>query len=232
MSSAPQAAGPEVPGLGVVPPGLTTVEDVVRHHISESLGGWRGGFEAAVPTIAFLVSWTTTHNIRMSLIAAGSCIVLAIVTRLMQQQTPKFALGSVFGLVLAAVLALRSGRAEDVFLPGILYSGAALAVTLLSVFTRWPVVGFLLAAAQPERPFAWRSHSGVVRLCQRLSLVFAGLFAIRLLVMAPLYAAGQVTWLGIAKIALGWPLYLVALLVAGALLVRGDTPLTEEDPRQ
>jgi hypothetical protein len=43
--------------------------------------------------------------------------------------------------------------------------------------------------------------------------------------MLPLYLAGQVGWLGVTKVALGWPLYLVAVAVMGAVLLRGRTPL-------
>ena len=32
-------------------------------------------------------------------------------------------------------------------------------------------------------------------------------------------------WLGVTKVALGWPLYLVAVAVMGAVLLRGRTPL-------
>jgi len=50
-------------------------------------------------------------------------------------------------------------------------------------------------------------------------------------VMFPLYLAGQVTLLGIAKIALGWPAYLCALAVMGMMLVRGRTPLSDPEPQ-
>jgi hypothetical protein len=131
-------------------------------------------------------------------------------------------------IAVAAAFALRSGRAEDAFLPGILYSCGLLALTLLSVVTRWPLVGFLVGAAA-EDPVAWRRHPGLVRLCQRLTLVLAGLYAIRVVIMLPLYLAGQVGWLGVCKVVLGWPLYLLAVAVMGALLLKGRTPLQPED---
>ncbi|MGL5828511.1 MAG: DUF3159 domain-containing protein, partial [Angustibacter sp.] len=84
---------------------------------------------------------------------------------------------------------------------------------------------FMVGAAQAEDPLGWRRDAGVVRLCQRLTLVFSALFGIRAAIMLPLYLADQVTWLGVAKIALGWPLYIAALLAAGAVLLRGNTPL-------
>ena len=215
--------------LGHVPPGATTVEEVVRHRLAEGVGGVRGSVEAALPTVAFVVAWSVTHDVRTSLGAAAVCVVVALVARLAQRQTPKFALSSLAALAIAAFFALRSGRAEDAFLPGILYSCALLAISVLSVVTRWPMVGFIVGATHPEDPLAWRTHAGVVRLCQRLTLVLAGLYAVRAVVMLPLYLADQVTWLGVTKIVLGWPLYLVAVAAMGALLLKGHTPLDPED---
>jgi hypothetical protein len=48
---------------------------------------------------------------------------------------------------------------------------------------------------------------------------------IRLAVQVPLYLAGEVGWLGVSRVVLGWPLYAAALAVAGVILLRGETPL-------
>lgn len=210
--------------LGPVPEGATTVEEVVRARLSEGVGGLRGSIEAALPTVAFVTTWSLTRDVRTSLVAAVVPVVVSLAVRTAQRQTPRFALASLFALGLAALFALRSGRAEDAFLPGILYSCALTVVTLLSVVTRWPMVGFIVGSTSTD-PTAWRSHPGIVRLCQRLTLVLTGLYAVRAVVMLPLYLAGSVGWLGVAKVALGWPLYLLALAGMGALLLRGRTPL-------
>jgi hypothetical protein len=147
-----------------------------------------------------------------------------LLLRLVQRQSLRYALSSLAALAIAAFFALRSGKAEDAFLPGILFSCALLAVTVLSLLVRWPLVGFIVGSATDD-PTAWRSHDGVRRLCQRLTIVLAALYAVRVVVMLPLYLAGQVGWLGITKVALGWPLYLVAVAVMGAVLLRGRTPL-------
>jgi hypothetical protein len=57
-------------------------------------------------------------------------------------------------------------------------------------------------------------------------MVLVLLYGVRVVVMFPLYLAAQVTWLGVAKIALGWPAYLGALAIMGMILIRGKTPLT------
>ena len=43
--------------------------------------------------------------------------------------------------------------------------------------------------------------------------------------MVPLYLAAEVAWLGVAKIALGWPLWVASIAVMGWMLLAGHTPL-------
>jgi hypothetical protein len=91
----------------------------------------------------------------------------------------------------------------------------------------------MVAAGDPQMaqdPTAWRRDRGLVRVCQRLTMVLVVLYAVRVVLMFPLYLAGQVTLLGVAKIVLGWPAYLCALAIMGMILVRGKTPLTAPEP--
>ncbi|HET8616759.1 MAG TPA: DUF3159 domain-containing protein [Actinomycetales bacterium] len=215
--------------LGHVPDGATTVEQVVRHRLAQNVGGLRGSAEAAAPTLVFVLAWTAWHDLKGSLLVAAVPVVLALLLRLAQRQSPRYALSSLVALAVAAFFALKTGKAEDAFLPGIVFSASLLAITVLSLVTRWPLVGFIVGAATDD-PTAWRAHDGVRRLCHRLTLVLAALYAVRVVVMVPLYLAGQVGWLGVTKVALGWPLYLVAVAGMGAVLLRGRTPLDFHDP--
>jgi hypothetical protein len=89
--------------------------------------------------------------------------------------------------------------------------------------------------AQEPASFApitsWRRDRGLVAVCQRLTMVLVVLYAVRVVVMYPMYLAGQVELLGVTKLALGWPAYLCALAVMGMILVRGRTPLAVTEPR-
>ncbi len=204
-----------------------TVEEVIRHRLSRALGGWRGSLETALPTVAFVVVWTWRKDVRTALVAAGAVIALLAVVRLAQRQSQQFVASAAVATAIAAFFALRSGRAQDAFLPGILTSAAWGVAALVSVVTRWPLVGFMVGAGDPrmaEDPVAWRRDGGLVRVCQRLTLVLVALYAIRVGIMLPLYFAGEVAWLGVSKVALGWPLWLAAVAVMGLMLVRGNTP--------
>jgi hypothetical protein len=211
-----------------------TVESLIRERLSSAVGGWRGSFEAALPTAAFVGAWVWRKDVKVAVIASVTIVLVLLIVRLATRQTPRYVLSAVFATAIAAFFALHSGRAEDAFLPGILTNAAWAAVALLSVLVRWPVIGFMVAAGDPQMaqdPTAWRRDRGLVTVCQRLTMVFVVLFAVRVAVMYPLYLASQVTLLGIAKIALGWPGYVCALAVMGLMLVRGKTPLTVPEPR-
>ena len=216
-------------------PTAHTVESLIRERLSAALGGARGSFETALPTVAFVGAWAWRHDVKAAVIASGVIVLLLLMVRLATRQTPRYVLSAVVATAVAAFFALRSGRPEAAFLPGILTSAAWGAGSLLSVVVRWPLVGFIVAAGDPQMaqdPTAWRRDRGLVTVCQRLTLVLVALYAVRVVVMYPLYLAGQVTLLGVAKIALGWPAYLCAVAVMGMLLVRGKTPLTVTDPPQ
>jgi len=192
------------------------------------MGGARGSLEATIPTVVFVVVWTATHDFRLALGVSVGAVALLLVLRMLQGQSPKFVLSSVFALALAAFFVHRSGRAQDAYLPGILYSAALGSLTLLSVVVRWPLLGFVVGVAEdPEDPLAWHRDRGIVRVCQRLTMVLVGLYVIRLAIMLPLYWAGEVAALSVAKIVLSWPLYLLGVTLMGVLLVRGHTPLEQ-----
>ncbi len=204
-----------------------TVEELIRHRLSAALGGWRGSLETALPTIAFIALWSWRQDLKLAVWTAVAVAVVLAVVRLVQKSSLQHVLAAVFATGLAAFFAMRSGKAEDAFLPGMLISGAYLVGTLASILVKWPVVGFLVGAGDPrvaEDPFGWRRDAGMVRVCSRLTWVLVALYIVRLSIQIPLYLAAQVEALGVAKIVLGWPLWLGGVAVMGWLLVRGNTP--------
>lgn len=204
-----------------------TVEAVIRSQLAKAFGGVRGVIEAAVPTIVFTGMWITTSELRPSLIVSVSAAVLLLVVRLLQRSTPQFVINSLIGIGIGAFFASRTGQAEDVFLPGILYNAGYSVVMLLSIITRWPIVGFLIGSVTGD-PTAWRADPAVVKLCVKLTWLLMIPCVIRVAVQLPVYLIGRdeaVAQLGILKIAMGWPLQVAALAAMVWLLARGRTPV-------
>ena len=206
-----------------------TVEELLRDKLSDAIGGWRGAVESAVPTLAFALTWSATQDLRLALIIAGGCVATFLLVRLAQRQDPRFIVYAAVGVGISAFFALRSGKAEDAFLPGMLQNAALLVLLLVTNLIRWPLFGFVVGVAEPEAfaedPAWWRRHRGIVTVATRLAWVLIALNVVRLAIMVPLYLAEQVAALGVAKVALGWPAYLLAITAMGAILVRGRTPI-------
>ena len=202
------------------------VEDFVRHQLSVSLGGARGMIESALPFVAFTIAWLGGRQLYPALAAAvGAAVVLAII-RLVQRQSVKFVVQAVIPTAIAALVATRTGRAEDIFLPGILYNGGLAVLSVITIAVRWPLVGFIIGAAIGD-PTGWAKDRGLVRMTSKLTAVLAVPYVARFVIQLPLYLAGQVVLLGIAKVALGWPLLIGALFVMGLMLSKGRTPMED-----
>ena len=135
---------PTEPAAGV------TVEELIRHRLSTALGGWRGSVETALPTVAFVILWVWRKDLTGAIVASVAVTLVLAVLRIVQRQSLQYVLSAVFATAIAAFFALRSGRAQDAFLPGIIWNGVMLAVATVSVATRWPLVGFMVGAGDPD----------------------------------------------------------------------------------
>ena len=220
-----------------------TVEEVVRGQLTKALGGRRGMLEAGVPTAAFTVLFLTTHDLRTSVVIAVACAAVLLVVRIGQRTTTQFVINSLVGIGIGALFAWRAARgggdANDqalaYFLPGIIYNLGYSVVMVFTILIRWPVVGFMVGGVTGD-PTGWREDRGVVRLCSRLTWLLVLPCVIRVAVQAPVYLAGRNGWwdedsavatLGVAKLAMGWPLQVAALGAMVWLLGRNKTPVAD-----
>ena len=224
--------------------GAETVEAAVRSQLSRALGGRRGMAEAAVPTIAFTVTFLVARDLTPALVISVATALVLLAMRLVQRSTVQFVLNSLVGIAVGAFFAWRSARhggdAADTalayFLPGILYNVAYAVVISFSILVRWPVVGFMVGSVSGDAT-AWHADRQVVRLCGNLSWMLVAPCLVRVAVELPLYLAGKgagdastmIAALGVAKIGLGWPLQVAALAGMVWLLARNRTPVTDTE---
>jgi hypothetical protein len=227
---------------GSKPPiGADTVEAAVRRQLTTALGGARGMVEAAVPTALFTVVFLVGHDLRTALVVSVSAAAILLVVRLVQRSSPQFVLNAFFGIGLGALFAWRAakggGDANDqalaYFLPGLLYNAGYAALMVLSILTRWPLVGFIVGSVTGDAT-AWRADPQVVKLCSRLTWLLAAPCVLRFLVQGPFYLLGRngsmdsdtaIGILGASKLAMGWPLQVAALAAMVWLLSRNSTPM-------
>jgi hypothetical protein len=205
-------------------PQFRYVEEFVRYQLGKSLGGARGMVESALPFVSFTIAWVVARQLYPAIGAAvGTALVLATI-RLLQRQSIKYVVQAVIPTAIAVLIATRTGRAQDVFLPGILYNGALAVLSLATVAIRRPLVGFIIGAAVGD-PTGWAKDRGLVKMTSKLTLVLAVPYITRFVIQLPLFLAGNVVLLGVAKVVLGWPLLIAALAVMGLMLSKGKTPM-------
>lgn len=233
-STAPPAAPPPTPA---------SVEEVVRRQLAQALGGVRGMLEAAVPTVAFTVTFLTQRDLRLAITVSVALAVVLLVVRLVQRSSVQFVLNALFGIGLGALFAWRaaagggdeSDQALAYFLPGIIYNAGYAVVMVFTILVRWPLVGFLVGSVTGD-PTAWHDDKQVVRLSSRLTWLLALPCVLRVVVQAPIYLAGVNRWweretaigaLGVSKLVMGWPLQVACLAGMVWLLSRNRTPVEE-----
>jgi hypothetical protein len=192
--------------------------------IAESLGGRLGIVESGLPAVAFVTAYTATgQDETVSAAVALSIGVALAAARLARRQTVRFALSGLAGVALAAFIVSRTGRAEDFFLPGLLMNaGYALAYTV-SIVVGWPLLGVIVGAVTGHG-MGWRDDPAQLRAYTRASWIWVAMFLLRLAVQLPLYLAGAVVALGVARVAMGAPLFAVAAWLSWLLLRPPPTP--------
>src|SRR5436853_4856800 len=85
--------------------------------LRELLGGRRGALDASLPPAAFVIGWlATAHSIAWGSAAALATGVLVGVVRLTRGHRITAVLASVALVAGAALIAARTGRAQDFFL--------------------------------------------------------------------------------------------------------------------
>ena len=203
-------------------------EPITGHALLAAMGGIRGLVEAVLPGLVFLIVYTFTRStvpdqsLLLSLIAPVIIGVVFAVLRRAVRQTVTPAIGGLLGAGFSAVLALFSGNAADAFLPGFWTNGAYGTVLLVSALVGWPILGLAVGFLMNDG-IAWRDDPSKRRVLTVLTLCWAALFALRLIVQLPLYFSNNVEWLGAAKLIMGIPLY-APLLVVSWLMVRSVYP--------
>jgi hypothetical protein len=194
--------------------------------VTEAIGGPLGTLESALPTIVFvaIVSVSDTSVTRASVVAVAVALVLAAL-RLARGQTIRFVLGGLVGVGFAAFVAAKSGRAENFFLPGLLINGAYAAACIATLALRRPLIGYVILAlhgVDPTEP--WHRDRAFRRAATRATAMWAGIFLLKLAVQLPLYFADDVVALGVAKIAMGYPLYALGVWLTWLLMRQVPVP--------
>jgi hypothetical protein len=182
--------------------------------LQDLLGGWRSAVETAVPVAAFAAGWLLSG--RSIPIGAGVAVLAGVGVAAWRMAAGRRPIGTVVSLLVVcagALVAVRTGRAEDFFAVRVFTNAVSALAWAASSLVRWPFLGVVVGTVLGQRT-RWRRDPALLRAYQRASWVWVGQYLARLAVFVPLWWAGAVLWLAAAQTVLTWPL--VAACLAGS----------------
>lgn len=221
--------------------GLAQAAAPQEFSLAQAVGGVRGAAETLVPGLLFVVVYTIGRDLRLALLLAVGAAVLAILARVVTRSGPSQAISGAVGVAICAGFALVSGDARNFYLPGFLTNVgyglvcalSAVSLPRFSVGGRvlqgpYPVIGLLLGPLTGEG-LAWRRSPERLRAYRQVTLLWAGFFALRLLVQVPLYLADLVGALGAARLVMGVPAFALMVWLTW-LRLRAVPPAVPDQP--
>lgn len=208
LSSAAKRAG-----IAQVTPG----EAPTAGALLAAIGGVRGIVESILPGLVFLVVYTITQDLVPSVLIPVAVGVAFVIARLISRTTANSAIIGLVGIGFSAVLAIVSGRAVENFLLGFYINGAWIVALVVSLLARWPLIGVIVGLLRGEGS-QWRNDKAKFRVAVITTVLWIGLFSLRLAVQMPLYFADDAQWLAGTKLIMGLPLYAALLWITWLLV--------------
>ena len=191
-----------------------------KQSLLAGVGGWLGIVESITPSLAFVVTFSISKQTVLSVAIAGILALGFIALQLVKRKPVTNAIAGAVGIAISAYLPLREGgQPADYFVQGFFTNAIYLSVLAISVLIRWPIIGVLVGLLTGSGS-KWRKNKSELRRYTAVTTLWMGLFAARLAVQLPLYFASQTEALGIARIAMGVPLYAFTIWISW-LLLRG-----------
>jgi hypothetical protein len=181
------------------------------HAILEQMGGISGLIYSSLPVLVF-VPVSSLAGLMAAIYAALGVATLILVWRLIRRDSLQPAISGYFAVGVSALIAYMVGESKGYFLLGIWSSLLYAGVFGLSVLIRRPLVGYVWGWVNGHDR-AWREVRKAVRAFDVATLTWVLVFGARFVVQNHLYDEDQTGLLGVARIAMGWPLTAVAALV-------------------
>lgn len=195
---------------------IATGDKPTAASLFSAIGGVRGVIESTAPGFIFLIVFTVTEDLFLSVVAPVVVALLILFTRIIQRIPVLPAISGGIGIALSAGFALWTGRAEDNFVGGFIINSISMAVMLGSILVRRPLIGVITNLFASDNPLR---HSPLVRRASYIATgAWTGFFALRLLVQVPLYFTGATSALAATKLVMGVPLYAAMLWVTWLMM--------------
>ncbi|WP_285502238.1 DUF3159 domain-containing protein [Actinokineospora sp. NBRC 105648] len=175
------------------------------------MGGVSGLVYSSVPVVVFVLA-NAFFGLKVGIWSAVGSAVAITVLRVVRKEPLQPAISGFFGVAIAAFIANQTGSAKGFFLFGIWTSLIYGGVFAVSILLRWPLVGVVWSALNGHGQ-AWRQDKRSRAAYDLATLTFVLVFAARFIVQKWLYDEDLTGWLAFARLAMGYPLFAIALAV-------------------
>jgi hypothetical protein len=182
----------------------------VPRELLDQMGGISGLIYSSLPVVVF-VPVSTLYGLKAAIIAALSVATLILLWRIWRRDTVQPAVSGFIGVGISVAIAYVVGESKGYFLLGIWSSLLYAAVFAGSVLIRRPIVGYIWGWVK-EHDADWRRVRTAVWAYDIATLIWVVVFLSRFVVQRYLYDMDKTGWLGFARIAMGWPLTVLAAL--------------------
>lgn len=190
-----------------VPSGRVTDARTPLAALLAHAGGVSGLVYTALPVTTFAAT-SSLLGLVPAITAAVSVAAVILTWQLLRRESTRPALFGFAGVAVCAAFALVTGQAKDFYLPGIwMYLFLAIAFTI-SVLIRRPLVGVVWAWVT-GRDVTWRRVPRARLAFDIATIVMATASWSRFFVQYYLYDTDQAGLLAVARIAMGWPVFVV-----------------------
>jgi len=205
-----------------------TGQDAAPSRFTAQLGGVKGMIDSGLPVVVFVIA-NALSMLRTAIIAALIAGVAVFVLRLVRRESPQFAVSGLFGVAIAAYFAHRLGRAEGFFIPGIILNAAYFVVFAGSLLIRRPLIGVLWTYFG-EADQDWRQQPLLRRAYLLATLWWTLMYAAKTGLQGLLYLQHQPGWLAVAKLTMGYPLFILNVLATLLLVRRAKAKMAAQAP--
>lgn len=200
-----------------------------RQQVMSTIGGWSGMVITAIPPLVFVIA-NTLAGLRPAIVAAIGAGIVVAAYRAVRRQSLQQAATGLAGVAFAAFIAWRTGEARGYFLVGIVTSFGYASAFGISLLLRKPLVGYVweFLEPSPRREVPWQREPLLLRAYSWATFAGFLLFAARAAVQSSLFAVDRTGWLAVARLSMGYPMYIAALAFAFWVCRRAHRALEDQ----
>lgn len=170
--------------------------------------------DSLFPIIVFLIVLPIAGD-EISLIIGLGISSIFLILRLIKRDSLVYTLGGLGSVLLAWIFIRLSGTETGFVLPGLISGAITIVICVVSVMFNRPLVAWTSYIAR-RWPLEWYWHPKVLPAYNEVTIAWAVLFTIRLLLKYYFFQQGAVEVASWLEIGLGWP-FTISLLVVSYL---------------